>query len=94
MYPKFSRAGQNVARVPEEEQKDRLSARVFSLVEEGPRVPLKTCIIRLCRSMYRINLSAICQRWVVSSVLVKVCNEKAINESIYYVIPFKQLQLQ
>jgi len=24
MYPKFSRAGQNVARVPEEEQKDRL----------------------------------------------------------------------
>ena len=66
----------------------------YSLVEEGPRVPLKTCIIRLYRSMYRINLSAICQRWVVSSVLVKVCNEKAINESIYYVIPFKQLQLQ
>ena len=68
-----------------------------SRVEEGPGYLLNLQIrLYVCvdRCMYRINLSAICQRWVVSSVLVKVCNEKAISESIYYAIPFKQLQLQ
>ena len=62
----------HVARVQEEEEQKGRQAQV-SLVEEGPRVvPLKTCINRLCRSMYRINLSAICQRWVVSSCIIGV----------------------